>query len=307
MKKNIYLLPIFLLFVYIMFLTGCGSDKNSVSSSEPPVFSPLQALVPEASGKETLGNPPLSIDISNYKQGYIIAESSSVDARLNIQLTGPDGIVYSYFLDPENNAVIPLTSGEGSYQILCYQQITEDQYAALFSSILDVTLDNPFFPFLYHNQYVDFSPDSEAAALALSMIPEDTSDVEALSAIYNYVTENVTYDYEKAESVENGYLPDIDETLRTGTGICFDYAALMTAMLRTRGIPCKLQIGYSSDVKHAWIDVYIRSQGWVNHAISFDGKTWTLMDPTFEASSKNTEELVEYIGDGSFYTVQFSR
>ena len=35
--------------------------------------------------------------------------------------------------------------------------------------------------------------------------------------------------------MEYGYLPDIDETLETKTGICFDYAALMCAMLRCRG------------------------------------------------------------------------
>ena len=41
---------------------------------------------------------------------------------------------------------------------------------------------------------------------------------------YTYVTEHITYDYDKADSVEAGYLPDVDETLQSGTGICFDYA-----------------------------------------------------------------------------------
>ena len=307
MKKMNYLLPLILLLISLLLFSGCKSEKSVDSSDEPPVFSPLQALVPIADGTEVIGNTPLNLDISNYTQGYMIAESTSTDSKLNIQLTGPDNAVYSSFLEPEETAVIPFTSGNGTYQLLCYQQISADKYAALFSEILEVSLDNQFLPFLYPNQYVDFSPDSEAVKLALSMMPEDTSDIDALSIIYSYVTENITYDYEKAESVENGYLPDIDDTLNTKTGICFDYAALMTAMLRTRGIPCKLQIGYSSDLKHAWIDVYIRSKGWVNQAIAFDGETWTLMDPTFEASSRSTEELVEYIGDGSFYTVQFSR
>lgn len=307
MKKKNYFIPFLCIVFTVLLLSGCGSAKTADSGTEPPVFSPLQALIPSAEGTEVIGNEPLTLDISNSSQGYMVAVSTAADAKLNIQLTGPDAIVYSYFLEPEESAVIPFTSGDGNYQILCYQQISADNYAALFSQIIEVTLDNPFLPFLYPNQYVDFSPDSEAVQLALTMLPEDTSDVDALAAIYSYVTENITYDYEKAESVENGYLPDIDKTLQTGTGICFDYAALMTAMLRTRGIPCKLQIGYSSDLKHAWIDVYIRSKGWVNQAIAFDGQSWTLMDPTFEASSRSTEELVEYIGDGSFYTVQFSR
>lgn len=305
MRKTILLL--FLLLNIVILGTGCGSEKTPVNALEPPVFSPLQALVPVSPGESMIGNEPLLLDISCLDQGYMTAISASSESKLNIQLTGPDSIVYSYFLKPQETAVIPFTGGSGTYQILCYQQISGEQYAALYSHTLEVEPDNPFLPFLYPNQYVNFSPESEAVKLALTLLPEDAAEVDVLSAVYNYVTEHVTYDYEKAENVENGYLPDIDETLRTGTGICFDYAALMTAMLRTRGIPCKLQIGYSSDVKHAWIDVYIRSKGWVNQAISFDGNSWTLMDPTFQASSRSTEELLEYIGDGSFYTVQFSR
>ena len=74
---------------------------------------------------------------------------------------------------------------------------------------------------------------------------------------------NITYDTKKAETVENGYLPDVDETLETQKGICFDYAALMTSMLRSQGIPTKLQIGYAGKVYHAWISVYLEETGWI--------------------------------------------
>ena len=110
-------------------------------------------------------------------------------------------------------------------------------------------------------------------------------------------------------SVETGYLPDVDETLSTKTGICFDYAALTTAMLRSCDIPCKLQIGYTGDIKHAWIDVYIRSKGWVTNAVSFNGDSWSLMDPTFDSSadSDDSEAIQDYIGNADNYTVQFTR
>ena len=70
--------------------------------------------------------------------------------------------------------------------------------------------------------------------------------MEALTAIYEYVTANLTYDNEKAATVSGNYLPDIDETLSTKKGICFDYASLTAAMLRSIGIPAKLAIGYSA-------------------------------------------------------------
>ena len=37
----------------LIFISGCGS--SSQKKDEPPVYSPLQVLVPEATGKETLG------------------------------------------------------------------------------------------------------------------------------------------------------------------------------------------------------------------------------------------------------------
>ena len=243
--------------------------------------------------------------ISHYLQW--LAESDSDDSRMNIQLTTPSGVVYSYFLEPDEQTVLPFSEGSGEYLITCYQQVDGNQYAALYTETLTIKLQNEFLPFLYPNQYVDFSSKSEACKLAASLVKEDMTDIDILKTFYTYVTSHISYDYDKADSVEAGYLPDVDDTLSTGTGICFDYAALTTAMLRSQDIPCKLQIGYSGDVKHAWIDVYIRGRGWVTKAVSFDGDTWKLMDPTFDANSDGDEAIQEYIGDESNYTVQFTR
>lgn len=308
MSKRTYalLLCLFGLCFLLLFAGGCSKGSHS-SANEPPVFSPLKVLVPEAPGKETLGQSPLILDISNVSQGYFTAISDSNGTTKNIQISAEDGIIYSYFIRSGETAVLPFTSGSGTYQILCYEQVDGSQYAALFAQTLDVSLENEFLPFLYPNQYVSFTPDSKACKLALSLLSEDATVQESLDTIYNYVIEHITYDEEKASSVETGYLPDIDETLDTGKGICFDYAALMTAMLRSRDIPCKLQIGYAGDIKHAWIDVYIRGEGWVEHAITYDGETWNRMDPTFAANSEDEELINSYIGDSQNYTLQFTR
>ncbi len=294
-----------LFLIPILILSGCG--RISGDSDEPPVYSPLQVLIPQAPGKKTLGESPLILDISNTDQGYLTAVSSSEDQKMNVQLTADDSVVYSYFLSPGESAVIPFSSGSGSYQICCYQQIDDTQYAALFAEVLDVSLQNEFLPFLYPNQYVNFTPDSVSSKLALSIVSEDASDVDALQAIYNYVIENISYDYELADTVESGYIPDIDATLQSKKGICFDYAALTAAMLRARDIPCKLQIGYAGSVKHAWISVYIRSKGWVDNAIEFSGDSWSRMDPTFDSNSQDSEDIRQYIGDDNNYSVQFTR
>lgn len=307
MYKSFFARPLFMLIFCMCFLCACNPPADKEASNEPPVFSPLRVLVPEAPGTETLGSPPLILDVSNTDQGYLTARNDSSAKRANLQLQAPDSVLYSYFVEPGESAVIPFTGGSGSYQITCYQQVSGSQYAALYAEQIEVILENEFLPYIYPNQYVNFSPESGASQKALSMLPDDAPDVEALDAVYTYVTGFVTYDAEKAANVDAGYLPDVDNTLTSGSGICFDYAALMTAMLRSRDIPCKLQIGYSGDIKHAWIDVYIRSKGWVEGAIVFDGETWQRMDPTFDANSSDKEFIRSFIGDGANYTVQFTR
>ena len=100
-------------------------------------------------------------------------------------------------------------------------------------------------------------------------------------------------------------MPDIDAVLAEKKGICFDYAALMAAMLRSQGVPTKLVTGYTGSSYHAWISTYSEETGWVEGVIFFDGTTWKLMDPTFASSGGSSEDIMEYIGDGKNYKEKY--
>ena len=88
-----------------------------------------------------------------------------------------------------------------------------------------------------------------------------------VGAVFDYICENVVYDKEKAQAVQTttGYMPVLDDTLRTGKGICFDYASLVAGMLRSQGIPTKMVFGDVSpdDIYHAWNMFYTEETGWV--------------------------------------------
>lgn len=295
----------------ILTLGGCsGPDTTSPETPVLSVYDPgrVQVLVPASPGTVTAASDILSLDFSNADQGYFTGVLSSEDTKINLQVIGPDEITYKYFIEePDVTTVFPFTAGDGEYIVLAFEHIGNDQYAALFNHVLDVTLENEYLPFLYPNQYVNFSQESEAVSLAKTLSEKADTDLAALELIYTYITEHISYDDQKAETVETGYLPDIDETLRTGTGICFDYAALTVSMLRSLSIPARLEIGYSGEIRHAWIDVYIESMGWVEQAIEFNGKEWKLMDPTFASAAGGSDIIQDYIGDGSNYTLQYVR
>jgi len=262
-------------------------------------------LVPSSDGTAVLSSDVYVIDYSNSSEGYITFKYNGSSEKVKLQLTGPDQVTYTYNIYDKNETVFPLSAGSGSYTVTLFESIGTDQYATSLNDTINVDITNVFGPFLYPNQYVNFTADSAAVLEASSLTKSSSCDLEAIASIYNFVISNVTYDKEEAANVQSNYLPDVDEVLSTGKGICFDYAALMASMLRSQGIPTRLEIGYAKDAYHAWISVYTEDQGWIGGIISFDGTSWTLMDPTLASNKKNNAEIKSFIGDGSSYTVKY--
>lgn len=309
--------------------TGCGKDSSPMEFSptdDPPSAaetipeSPVPSatlentsgsrdntplcLVPEASGTITYGTDEITLDASHADNGYLCIRYTGSCSKVKLQITGPDAVTYTYNLSGNDFEAFPLTAGDGTYQVGVYENIADTQYATAFYQELSVKLGNEFSPFLYPSQYVNFQPESRAVAKAQELAASADTDLDVISNVYNYVINSISYDYDKASNITSGYLCDVDKTLETGTGICLDYAALMTSMLRSQGIPTHLEVGYAKEAYHAWISAYVDEKGWVNGIIEFDGKNWSLMDPTFAANSSEGS-LKKFIGDGSNYTVKY--
>jgi len=283
-----------------------GTESPSSGTATAPLVTVPEILVPTASGVSVEENGKAVVDYSNKQDGYIMAKyTESTDLKIKLLLTVPDGVQYTYSIQPGSGfEVFPLSGGNGTYEIGIFRQVEDTRYSMVLSTTIDVTLVDEFAPFLRPNQYVNFNKNSTAVRKAAELTAGIDDFMEKVAAIYHFVINNISYDMELAETVQSGYLPDIDEVLRRGKGICFDYAALMAAMLRSQSIPTKLVIGYTGDVYHAWISVYSKENGWLDDVIFFDGQTWRLVDPTFAANG-SSQAVASFIGDGANYTVKF--
>jgi transglutaminase-like putative cysteine protease len=180
-----------------------------------------------------------------------------------------------------------------------FLNIEGDKYSQACAQTIAVDITDEFSPFLRPNQYSDFIWSTLAVTKSAEVAHGAKTSLKVVENVFIYITENVVYDYDKAANVQSGYIPDVDDTLTTGMGICFDYAALMTCMLRSQGIPCRLMVGYAGTAYHAWISVYVDGIGWVANMIQFHGDTWTLMDPTFAAGGDTADPNL--VGDGETY------
>ena len=280
------------------------TDEMVPLTAAPAMFT---VSMPTASGTSVSKNEKAAIDYSNIKDGYVMVRYlKTVDKQLRVIIKGPSAVQYTYTLKTNGDyEVYPLSDGNGSYTVSVYEQIEGTRYSTSNTVSFNATLTDEFAPFLRPNQYVNFKTDSKTVAKAAELVKDKTDLTDRISAIYNYVISNFTYDKVQAATVKSGYLPDVDAVLEKGKGICFDYAAVMTAMLRSQGIPTKLVIGYAGEAYHAWINVYSEDTGWINNVIFFDGKAWKLMDPTFASTANQSSVVMTYIGDGKNYTTKF--
>ena len=274
-------------------------EEEEVPKNEPSV--PRVVPLAEAAFHEDLaeGNESVLLDLSAVEYGYI-AVSAHSESRLKLQVI-KDEETYTYDISSEGDiSILPLQCGNGHYTVRVMENIVDTKYAELYAASCDVVLQDEFQPFIRSSDYASFDGSSDCVRLAAELAGPCESGPDIVAAIYDYVCDNIVYDSEKASSVKSGYLPTPDDTLAEGKGICFDYASLAAAMLRSQGIPTKLVFGYVApdDLYHAWNMFYTEETGWVTVGFEVREDDWNRLDLTFAANGADSE----FIGDGSHYT-----
>lgn len=123
------------------------------------------------------------------------------------------------------------------------------------------------------NRYCNWSKSDPLAKMAKSLMADSTRDT--IISIYRYVADNIRYDYEKASRLRGGkgYVPSPERTYEEGSGVCFDMASLLCAMLRSAGVTCRLCVGRLNGESHAWVEAN-------------DGTTWLRCDPTMASDKR---------------------
>lgn len=201
---------------------------------------------------------------SNVEKIKVIIEKNS--KRLIYNLNN-DGIEENF----------PLQMGNGEYKISVLENTGGNKYRYISTENVKLNLSDVNDVYLASVQFVNWDDESSAIKKAKELTKDLTNDEDKLKAIYSYIVSNIKYDFAKLGTLKSDYLPDIDSTLKSGKGICYDYASIMAAMLRSTGIPTKLVKGYSTNVKgyHAWNEVYNK-----------ETKSWITIDTTYDSQMK---------------------
>lgn len=249
------------------------------------------------------GNDKAQMETARLELGLIdLRYIGGADVRIKAQISGEGKTTYNYDLNGGGDwETFSFPQGDGTYTVKVLENTTENRYQPVYTTQVTIALSDPKSPFLYPNQFVHYREDSPAVKTANELMTDGGTDAQKAALAFDYVVDHLTYDHGKERSVKPGYLPDVDAVLAQEEGICFDYAALLCAMCRSQGIPCKLMVGYAGTVYHAWVEVYCENSALVDNAIPITAGEWSLLDPTFVSSNGRSQEIMRYVTDSSHY------
>lgn len=247
----------------------------------------VPATPAEASkGKEWLGTELLS-------QGAVTV-TYSVKPKVTTKLMIAKGKEsYTYNLNAgQANETFPLQLGNGEYKITVLEHVSDKRFRGVLQGTVTLNLKDEKAIYLNSVQNVSWTSSSKAIVQAAQIAKGKKTDEEKAKAVYDYIVANIAYDKKLAANVPADYLPDIDRTLISKKDICYGYASLTAAMLRSLDIPTKLVMGDSEyvDVYHAWNEVYL------------NGK-WVIIDTTVDAGLNGGTKKTNWLKDASKYTV----
>ena len=114
-------------------------------------------------------------------------------------------ITYTYSLY-KDYSTFPLTSGDGTYQVGVYENVSDDRYTTLLSETFSVTLTDPLKPYLYPNQYVNFTADFLPVAKAEELADGASSDLDIISSVYNYIITHTARTLLHISTILNHYM-----------------------------------------------------------------------------------------------------
>lgn len=267
-------------------LVGCSSEEYPTTYPESPSQLENEVLWPQSPQTDVLTDSSLGlVDMSNINQGYVTAKLLDPNAKIKLQISKDDK-KYNYDLTSLDFVAFPLQMGSGIYTIKILSQIEGTKYAVVASCQKEVSIQNELDVYLYPNQVVNYDKSSLVYEKSFELTKDDKDDLSRIAHLFQYTVDVLDYDYEKADYVSDTYvLPDLNQAIENKSGICFDYASLLAALCRIQGIPARVIVGWTDIEYHAWVEIYLDNEGWINPKIFFKNQSWSLVDPTFYDSS----------------------
>lgn len=121
-------------------------------------------------------------------------------------------------------------------------------------------------------EVIDQNIPQDIQAAAQEITKKAVTDEEKAKALYNWIGNRISYDHEKVRLYEEEQIwkeQTPEDTFKTRSGVCIDYARLYAVMARSVDLKVKVVTGLGYDGRggygpHAWNEVLLGpSEGWI--------------------------------------------
>lgn len=254
-------------------------------------------IVPVFASSASYVKNGVKLDKPDKKQveGYIRISGSTNNSRIKLMVSGADNQVwYDVKLDNGKFDEEIWFDKQGKYTI----EIMVNEYDRKYSYGPGITVENTeeLDKYLIPAKHIE-SSNEEIINTAREITKSCSNDLEKARTIYDWVTDNIQFDYDKLLRHKNGQYDNeygALNTINSGKGVCYDYATLAAALCRSLGLRAKVAEGdlNNGPLKgfHAWNEIYIG-----------ESNSWISIDTTLGAT--NGEDYFNFRDDEKTYTV----
>jgi len=252
-KKRIFLI-IFSLFFFLISFNSISYANYSTNFNS----SNIQLISPSINNLEG--------------DNFFIIEGFSIYNKVWACARTPDNKLVIYgidVIDGKFKKVLPLRFGPGTYTIW----VSDNQnyfdgsirFEIINNSTKDIRYSSPSYFIDSDNQFI-------IDLISQIIIPE-MNDMEKILIIHNWITNNISYDYNKYlyGSIQTS---TASQTLLNKKGVCQDYSLLMAAMARASGLEARVVYGQGLQnniwQSHGWNEIKVNDQ-------------WITIDSTWDA------------------------
>lgn len=252
-------------------LSGYGEVKTLVKSVKSPTK-------PDTKNTK-MDNGYGTVDWSTAANGYITFTAKGQKRCFILQ--GPNDKQVICTVKKGETVKIALVDGTGKYQYaICNLTDNDTAYLIQYKNSFTVqSIDAELAPHLVSTPWGDYENAPDATAKAEELWDSKKTQLENIEAIADWVGD-LKYDKSLRQGAIDVYVAP-DSVIENGGGVCNEMSKLLSAMLRSQGVPAYVQTGHNAGGNnHSWVMAWVELSTSVKNGVTSSKGAWVLIEAT---------------------------
>lgn len=218
-----------------------------------------------------------TVDWSTAANGYITFTAKGQKRCFILQ--GPNDKQVICTVKKGETVKIALVDGTGKYQYaICNLTDNDTAYLIQYKNSFTVkSIDAELAPYLVSTPWGDYENAPDATAKAEELWDSKKTQLENIEAIAEWVGD-LKYDKTLRQGTLNAYV-NPDSVIENGGGVCNEMTRLLSAMLRSQGVPAYVQTGHNArGNNHGWVMAWVELSTSVKDGVTSSKGAWVLIE-----------------------------